>query len=285
MQVREKVEKSRNTLFLALEGRIVGSLKRRVRSHLARWEMKNCTPLWHEGHFEVKSAKNWRILAVSEHFWKLRCRKNCTPFWREAPFEVKTYKTHHSRSTFGRWYVEKWTALWHETHFKVKSVKSWRVRSTFGRSVVVLRGRRQAQKDCAPCQKSAECDGFGALSKALAGVGHLKRTCKDAFCVAGAVQETCSSEMLGGPGWFPERGCILEHQIFSFGQMFSRDRCSTSYDLASLFRGRRSTLNRWNWKIAKRIGTRPSALHSLNFPFLKDVSQNCFVFDVVNLEN
>ena len=76
----------------------------------------------------------------------------------------------------------------------------------------------------------------------------------------------------------------MEHQIFSFGQMFSRDRCCTSYDLASLFRGRCSTLNRWNGKNAKRIGTRPSALHSLNFPFLKEVSQNCFVFDVVNLK-
>jgi len=34
----------------------------------------------------------------------------------------------------------------------------------------------------------------------MAGVGHLKRICKDAFPVAGAVQETCSSELLGGPG-------------------------------------------------------------------------------------
>ena len=40
VQVREKVGKSRNTaffqLFVALEGRKVGSLKRRVRSQLAR---------------------------------------------------------------------------------------------------------------------------------------------------------------------------------------------------------------------------------------------------------
>jgi len=40
MQVREKVGKSRNImffqLFVALEGRKVGSLKRRVRSQLAR---------------------------------------------------------------------------------------------------------------------------------------------------------------------------------------------------------------------------------------------------------
>ena len=48
--------------------------------------------------------------------------------------------------------------------------------------------------------------------------------------------------------WFPERGCILEHQIFRFTAMILRDRCSTSYDLASIFRGRRSTLDRWSGK-------------------------------------
>ena len=76
MQVREKVGKSRNTVsfqwFEAPEGRKVGSLKRRVRSHLARWEMKNCTPLW-----------------------------------REAHFEVKMYKAHHAQTTFGSWDVDK----------------------------------------------------------------------------------------------------------------------------------------------------------------------------------
>ena len=39
-----------------------------------------------------------------------------------------------------------------------------------------------------------------AFPKTMAGVGHLKRIFKDAFSVAGAVQETCLSEMLGGPG-------------------------------------------------------------------------------------
>ena len=95
--------------------------------------------------------------------------------------------------------------------------------------------------------------------------------------------------------WFPERGCILEYQMCRFAKMILRDRCSTSYDLALIFRGRRSTLDRWTGKIAKRIGTSLSALH--NFPFLKevsqnspflmsctskneDVSQNCFVSDV-----
>ena len=52
IQVRIKVG---NTMcfqwFVAPEGWKVGSLKRRVRSQLARWEMKNCTPLWREANF------------------------------------------------------------------------------------------------------------------------------------------------------------------------------------------------------------------------------------------
>ena len=82
--------------------------------------------------------------------------------------------------------------------------------------------------------------------------------------------------------------------------MILHDRCSTSYDPVSLFRGRRSTLDRWSGKIEKRIGTKLSALH-LNFPFLKvvriasflmlstskdeEVSQTFFVFDVVKFKN
>ena len=108
MQMREKVGKSRNTVFfqwfVAPEGRKVGSLKRRVRSQLATGEMKNCTPLWREAHLEVKSVKSWRSRSTfgswdveklhgvvarstfrsqnvqntrgSDHFWKLRCRKS-----------------------------------------------------------------------------------------------------------------------------------------------------------------------------------------------------------------
>ena len=65
MQMREKVGKSRNTVFLqwfvAPESWKVGSLKRRVRSQLARWEMKNCTPLWREAHFQVKMYKTQQV--------------------------------------------------------------------------------------------------------------------------------------------------------------------------------------------------------------------------------
>jgi len=46
----------------------------------------------------------------------------------------------------------------------------------------------------------AKREGFVAFPRKMAGVRHLKRIFKDAFPVAGAVQKTCSSEMLGGQG-------------------------------------------------------------------------------------
>ena len=225
--------------------------------------MKTRTPFVARSTFASEKAKS---TSRSEHFWKLRCRKSarrcgakhmskskctkhtivgpllevetskkCTPLWREAHFEVKMYKT------FGPLLEvvmsKKCTPLWREAHFEVKSAKNWGVRSTFGRSDAVLRGRR----DCAPCQKIkkwAKREGFVAFPETMASVGHLKKICKDAFSVAGTVQETCSSKR-----WFPETGCILEHQIFRFAEMILRDSCSTSYDPASPSRGRRSTLD------------------------------------------
>ena len=53
-------------------------------------------------------------------------------------------------------------------------------------------------KDSAAYQERAKRKVFVAVSKTLAGVGHLKRICEDACCMAGAIQETCSPEMLGG---------------------------------------------------------------------------------------
>ena len=203
--MREKVGKSRNTVFfqwfVAPEGRKVGSLKRRVRSQLARWAMKNCTPLWREAHFEVKMYKthqrrttfgscdvkkvhavvarstfrsqNVQNTPVSDHFWKLRCRKSarrcgakhiskskctkhtsvgpllevemskkCTPLWREAHFEVKMYKTPHVRATFGGSDVEKVHAVVARSTFRSQNVQNtrgsdhfWRFRCRFAASL------------------------------------------------------------------------------------------------------------------------------------------------------
>ena len=193
--------------------------------------------------------------------------KNCTPLWCEADFEVKMYKPHH-------------------------------VRTTFGRSELVLRGRRKGlctfskvSKTCGFCSIAKNDGRRGTFEEDLQRcIFRGRRSTRDIF--TGAVRRSGR--------WFPERGCILEHQIFRFAEMISRDRHSTSYDLASLFRGRRNSLDRWTGKIAKRIGTRPSALQStfhfwrkspriasflmLSSSKIDEVSQNCFVFDVVKFK-
>ena len=178
-------------------------------------------------------------------------------------------------------------------------LKTLGLQTTFRRSDVVSRGRR---KGLCTFSKVGKTWGFCSISKNDARRGTYaedmarcisrgRRSARDMFIRA----------VRRSGRWFPERGCILEHQIFSFGKMILRDRCSTAYDLASLFRGRRNTLDRWSGKISKRIGTRPSALHStfhiwrksqkivsflmLSTSKIEEVSQNCFVSDVVKFKN
>ena len=164
MQVREAVGKSRNTVFfqwfVAPEGRKVGSLKRRVRSQLARWEMKNCTPLWHEAHFEVKMLKTLgvrttfgscdveKVHAVvarstfrsqnvqntpgPDHFWKLRCRKSARRCGAKHISKWKCTKHTILGPLLEVEMSKKCTPLWREAHFQVKMLKTPGVRTTFG---------------------------------------------------------------------------------------------------------------------------------------------------------
>ena len=182
IQMREKVGKSRFTVFfqwfVAPEGRKVGSLKRRVRSQLARREMKNCTPLWREAHFQVKMYKN---TPCSDHFWRFRCQKSarrcgakhiskskctkhtsfgpllevemskkCTPLWREAHFQVKMYKTLHVRATFGGSYVEKVHAVVARSTFRSQNVQNTTCSRHFWRFI--------CRKKCTPLWREAHLE-------------------------------------------------------------------------------------------------------------------------------
>ena len=323
-----KVEKSRFTVFfqwfVAPEGRKVGSLKRRVRSHLARWERKNCTPLWRQAHFEVKMYKapqlrstfgSWDVENVHTVVARSTCRsqnvqntakhlsvgpllevemsKKWTPLRRKPHFEVKMYKKHTS---FGPLLEvdmsKKCTPLWRKANFQV-TPHAW---TTFEGSDVVLRGR---SKGLCTLLKMRN---FVAFPKTMAGVGHLERICKDAFRVAGAVQETCSLEMLGllgGPGadflrevaFWSIRSSVLGRWNFVWQvQHFVWPGIT--------FRGRRNTLETWTGTIAKRIGTRPQLCTQLSIfegslaellPFwccqlsqIEEVLQNSFVFQLAD---
>ena len=129
MQVREKVGKSRNTVFfqwfVAPEGRKVGSLKRRVRSQLARWEMKNCTPLLGRSAFPSQNVQSTPFTkhTIVGPLLEGEMSKKCTPLWREAHFEVKMYKAHHCRTTFGSWDVEKMHAVVARSTFRSQNAQ------------------------------------------------------------------------------------------------------------------------------------------------------------------
>ena len=138
-------------------------------------------------------------------------------------------------------------------------------------------------RDCAPCQKWAKREGFVAFPKTMAGVGHLERICKDAFSVAGAVQETCSSEMLGGEGGDFLRGVAFWSMRFS-GLL--RWFCMTGAALPMTwlhFFVAGAVLRQVECK-SRKTHWYEAVSSALNFPYLKEVSQNCFVFDVVNFD-
>ena len=182
MQMREKVGKSRNTVFfqwfVAPEGRKVGSLKRRVRSQLARGEMKNCTPLWREAHFQVKMYKthhsrttfgsgdvekvhavvarstfpsqNVQNTPASDHFWKLRCQKSARRCGAKHISKSKCTKHLSFGPLLEVAMSKKCTPLWREAHFQVKMYKTHHSRTTLGGSDV-----EKVSKKCTPLWREA----------------------------------------------------------------------------------------------------------------------------------
>ena len=192
--------------------------------------------------------------------------------------------------------------------FRSQNVQNTSKRTTFGPLLDVQSSFRVASaRDCAPCQKVSKTWGCCSISKKDGRRGTFEEDLQG--CISRGrrnIKDMFIRDVRRSGRWFPERACILEHQICRVAKMILRDRCSTSYDLASFFRGRCSTLDRWSGKIAKRIGTRPSALHS-TFHFwrasrrialflmlydvvkfknkIEEVSQNCFVLDVVKFKN
>ena len=77
---------------------------------------------------------------------------------------------------------------WREARLEVKMLKALDA---------VLRGRCNGFCTWKEVSKRV---GFAAVSKTMAGVGHLKRICEDAFRVADTVQETFPSDMLASSG-------------------------------------------------------------------------------------
>ena len=173
IQMREKVGKSRNTVFPMICGS--GESK----SRLAK--AAGAEPAGQRSDEKLHAvvarstfpSQNVQNTPFSDHFWKLRCRKSarrcgakriskskvlktgglgpllevamskkCTPLWREAHVEVKMYKTPHVRATFGGSDVEKVHAVVARSTFRSENVQNtrgsvhfWRFRCRFAASL------------------------------------------------------------------------------------------------------------------------------------------------------
>ena len=174
--------------FVAPEGRKVGALKRRVRSHLARWEMKKCTPLWREAHFQAKMYKahqvrttfgSWEVEKVhavvarstfrsqnvqntpfSDHFLKLRCRKSARRCG--AKHISKSKCTKHTR--FGPLLEVAMLKSARRCGAKQISKSKCTKHTMFGPLLDVQMSFRVAgTRDCAPSQKWAKTWGFCSI--------------------------------------------------------------------------------------------------------------------------
>ena len=225
--------------------------------------------------------------------WSPQMPQVCHCFWNCC--DVEKVNAVVARSTFPSQNVQSTPALEHfwklrrrksarrcgAKHIsKSKCQKTPHARTTFEGSDVVLRGRREGS--CTLPKVSNFQKRWGDLERWMS---RGRRSTRDMF-IRDVRRSGC---------WFPERGCILEQQIFRFAKTDAA-LCMTWHHF---FRARRSTLDRWSGKNTKRIGTRPSALQ-LTFQFWKtsrriaslwmstskiEVSQNYCVFDAVKFES
>ena len=165
MQMREKVGKSRNTVcFQWFEARLV--------------EMsKKCTPLWREAHFQVKMYKANQLRTT---FWSCDVEKVHAVVARSTFWSQNVQNTPCS-DHFWKLTLEKVHAVVAGSTFRSQNVQSTKCSRHFWSLEVQMSFRVAGARDCAPCQKWPKREGFVAFPRMMAGMGHLKRICKDAF--------------------------------------------------------------------------------------------------------
>ena len=257
-------------------------------------------------------SENVQNTPCSDHFWKLRCRKSarrcgakhiskwkctkhlsvgpllevemskkCRPLWSEAHFEVKMYQTHQVRTTFGSWDVEKEYGVVARSIFRSENVKNttcsrhfWRFRCRFAsqaQRIVHLVKSEQNVRALQHFQKRWQAWGIWRSSKMhFAWQVQYKRHVHQRSSEVRALisweglhfgasdLQVCWDDFAWQVQHFVWPGINFSSQAQYFTQVEWKNR-------------------KTHWHEA------PSA--ALNFPFLKEVSQNCFVFDVVKFKH
>ena len=277
-----------------------------VRTTLEVEMSKKCTPFWPEAHFEVNMCKAHHVRTT---FGSWDVEKVHTVVARS------TFPSQNVQSTPGSWDVEKVDAVVARSTFPSQNVQNTQLRSEHFlkltcRKIARRWGRKRISKPknvknttCSDrfwkfrCGFPWQAQGILHLAKSEQNVRALRHFQKlwwqawDIWRGPGkmhfrgmrSTKDMFIRDVRRSGRWFLERGCILEHQVFRFAKMILHDRCSTSYDLALLLLQAQhfTQMERKN----RKTHWYEAVSSALNFPFLKEVSQNCYDFDVVKFEN
>ena len=259
----------------------------------SKFRSQNAQNTWTLEHFWKLRFRKSARRSGAKHIWKSKCAKHtnagallevelskkCAPLWRKAHFQVKMYKTFQCRSTFGSWAVEKMHAVVAKHMSKSKCTKH-HARTTFRRSDVVSRGRRKGLCTLSKVRNVRVLWQFQKRWQAWIFEEDLQR------CILHGrrnTRDTWIRYVRRSGRWFPER-LLLEHQSSGLLRWFCGTGAALLMAWPSLFRGRRSTLRQVEWK-NRKTNWYEAVSSALNFPFFKEISQNCCVLDVVNFRN
>ena len=103
MQMREKVGKSRNTVFPMICGS--GGSKSRLATAAGaepagQMRDEKLHAVVARSTFPSQNVSKCTKHTMVRPLLEVEMPKKCTPLWREAHFQVKMYKTHQVRTTF-----------------------------------------------------------------------------------------------------------------------------------------------------------------------------------------
>ena len=271
MQVRDKVEKSRQTGVYPMLCGSGGSKSRLAKATGAEpsGQMRD------EKLHAVVARSTFRSQNIQdtpfwEHFWKLWWWNVHAVVARSAFPSQKLKKPDGLRPLVEVEMMKKCTPLW---HCGAKQISKSKCTKHFSVGPLLEGG----------CQKRAKRQGFVPFLKTMASLGHLQKICTDASRLAGAVQETCSSDVLGGPGAdFLKKGAfwsIIPTALL--GDFAWQVQHFVWPGITFSWQAQHSTQMKWK----NRETHWYEASSAFNFLFLKEVSQNSFIIDVVKFKS
>ena len=172
IKAREKVEKSRNTVFFQAFGAKAAGVE-----PSGGWEIKNCTPLWHEAHFQVQMIKtphvritfgSWVDQTMHASVVRSACASQNVKKMLRPPAPEHSWKFSWSKNARG-------CGAKHMLKWKCKKINRSEVRTFF--CVASPMGS-------APSHMWEKHEGLWQLQKKMAGVGRLKKTCTTPHCTS-----------------------------------------------------------------------------------------------------